>query len=136
MSRHIPETLRLATAQRAGYRCEYCRVFERDMVYRFQGDHIISRKHGGETILENLAYACSTCNQNKGPDLGTYLPGSKRLVRLFNPRRDHWSMHFELNAGQIIPLTKIGAATVKVLDLNHPDRIILRRTLMDAGCYP
>ena len=136
MSRQIPEMLRAAIAQRAEHRCECCRVFERDMVYRFQGDHILSRKHGGETILDNLAFACSTCNQNKGSDLGTFLPGSNRLTRLFNPRRDRWTTHFELIAGEIIPLTKIGAATVKVLDLNHPDRIILRRTLIEAGRYP
>ncbi|MEK7257026.1 MAG: HNH endonuclease [Bacteroidota bacterium] len=123
-------------AERAGYRCEYCRVLEEDMFFVYQVEHIISRKHGGATELSNLAYACSICNPNKGTDLGTILPGSLRLIRLFHPRKDKWQNHFEVENGEILPKTKIGAATVKVLDLNHPDRIILRRVLEQAGRYP
>jgi hypothetical protein len=93
-------------------------------------------KHGGKTGLLNLAYACSVCNQNKGSDLGTFLPNSKRLIRLFNPRKDNWATHFTLGYGEIIPKTLIAAATIKVLDINNVDRIILRQALMDEGLYP
>lgn len=136
MSRSVSNKLRAAVAKRAGFRCEYCRVHQNDMVFTFQADHIISRKHGGLTMLENLAYACSVCNQNKSSDLGTYLPGSNRLIRLFNPRRDVWGKHFKALTGTIIPLTKIGKATVKVLDLNDADRVMLRRLLTIQGSYP
>ncbi|HMS08111.1 MAG TPA: hypothetical protein PKE66_01405 [Pyrinomonadaceae bacterium] len=33
-------------------------------------------------------------------------------------------------------LTDIGEATVRILKLNHPDRIIERQTLSEQGRYP
>ena len=75
------------------------------------------------------------CNQNKGTDLGTYLPDYKRLVRLFNPRKDSWNSNFEVHNGVFIGKTNIGLATIKVLDLNNIDRIILRQTLIEAERY-
>ena len=71
MSRHIPKALRIAVAQRAGHRCEYCLSNEADSVNGFEVDHIFSRKHGGPTTLENLAYVCIICNRNKGSDIAT-----------------------------------------------------------------
>ena len=135
MSRYISEKLRLDIALLANFRCEYCRIHEDDLFFSYQIDHIISVKHGGETELDNLAYSCSMCNQNKGSDLGTYLSDSKRLVRLFHPRKDTWRTHFEVNNGEIIGKTKIGIATIKVLDLNNIDRIILRQELRLDGRY-
>jgi hypothetical protein len=135
MSRYISEKLRLDIALFANFRCEYCRVHEDDLFFSFQIDHIISIKHGGETELSNLAYSCSMCNQNKGSNLGTYLPDSKRLVRLFHPRKDHWNTHFEVEDGVIVGKTRIGLATIKILELNNPDRIILRKELILDGRY-
>ena len=136
MSRYIPDNLRLTIAVNAEFRCEYCRIHEDDQFYTFQVDHIICLKHGGTTELNNLAYTCSLCNQNKGSNLGTFLPNSKRLIRLFNPRKDKWSTHFSIDFGEIIPKTLIASATIKVLDLNNVDRIILRQALMEEGRYP
>jgi 5-methylcytosine-specific restriction endonuclease McrA len=135
MNRYISEKLRLDVALSANFRCEYCKIHEDDLFYSFQIDHIISIKHGGETLIDNLAYSCSMCNQNKGSNLGTYLTDSKRLIRLFNPRKDSWNVHFEVNQGEIIGRTRIGLATIKVLDLNNPDRIILRQELILDGRY-
>ncbi len=136
MSRYISDNLRSSIAENAHFRCEYCRIHEEDQFYTFQVDHIISLKHGGKTEWINLAYTCSVCNQNKGSNLGTYLPNSKRLIRLFNPRNDSWNTHFKIDSGEIIPKTLIGAATIKVLDLNNIDRIILRQALTDEKRYP
>lgn len=63
--------MRRAAAERAGSRCEYCRLPAVDSFYGFQIDHVVSRKHGGTTVLDNLACACPDCNRNKGTDLGT-----------------------------------------------------------------
>ena len=63
------------------------------------------------------------------------MPDSNRLIRLFHPRKDSWKAHFEINEGEIIGKTKIGLATIKVLDLNNPDRIILRKELQLEGRY-
>lgn len=114
MSRNIPLKLRLQVAERAGYCCEYCRCSELDSVIGFEVDHIVSRKHGGLTVLENLAYACIICNRNKGSDLATQFYPSKELIPLFNPRQDVWQDHFEYDDGLIIEKTDVGKATIKI----------------------
>lgn len=136
MSRYISENVRLEVATRANFKCEYCLVHEEDLFFTYQVDHIVSIKHGGENNISNFAYACSVCNQFKGTDLGTYLPGINRLIRLFNPRRDKWSKHFTISDGIIISKTLIGEATIKILSLNQPDRVLLRQVLVQAGRYP
>ena len=104
MSRKIPEALRKAAAHRAGNRCEYCRLPADDSFFGFQVDHVISRKHGGITSLENLACSCPDCNRNKGTDLGTFLDDDADLIRFFNPRKDNWNDHFDLDeSGMIDP---------------------------------
>jgi hypothetical protein len=35
---------------RAGHRCEYCLIREQDTGFPLEVDHIISRKHGGDSI--------------------------------------------------------------------------------------
>jgi hypothetical protein len=135
MSRNISENIRLLVATRAGFCCEYCKIHELDLHFAYHIDHILSVKHGGDLTLMNLAYACSMCNQNKGSDLGTYINNNRRLTRFFNPRTDKWNAHFEAINGEIIPKTNIAIATIKILDLNHPDRIILRRVLTEIGSY-
>ena len=66
MSRYISEKLRLQVATRANFRCEYCLLWERFSFYTFHIDHIISLKHGGKTILRNLANACPICIHETG----------------------------------------------------------------------
>ena len=136
MSKNIPETLRKAVAVRANFRCEYCRRPEVDSFIRYQSDHIISRKHGGKTVLENLAHACPICNNGKGSDLSTVLEDEGQLVRLFHPRKDDWFAHFEVEDCQILPKTDIGAATIKLLKLNDISRILERMDLIEAGLFP
>ncbi|GAB3708467.1 hypothetical protein GCM10027592_43670 [Spirosoma flavus] len=126
---------RLIIAQRAAHRCEYCRIHEDDLFLGFEIDHIISVKHGGGNELENLAYACPHCNHNKGSDLTTFLDSYDDIVVLFNPRMQKWAEHFWADNGVIIPKTRIGQATVKVLKMNEPDLIVLRQLLTQAGRY-
>jgi hypothetical protein len=130
MSQKVPNVLRKAVISRANHCCEYCRVSDVDSYYGFQIDHIISVKHGGKTHLSNLAYSCPDCNRYKGSDLGTYIDNSLTLIRLFHPRVDRWHEHFEHDSsGLITAQTNIGIATLKVLSMNHPDRIVERRLL-------
>jgi 5-methylcytosine-specific restriction endonuclease McrA len=134
MSKSIPKSFRLVTIKRANSRCEYCRIPNIDSYYGFQVDHIISRKHEGKTILTNLAYACPDCNSYKGTDLGTYLTASLNLTRFFHPRLDKWDDHFVTdNSGFISAQTEIGEATIKIFQINHPDRIIERQLLWRLG---
>lgn len=136
MNRYIPEKIRNQVADRAGLRCEYCQVCESDSFLRFEIDHIISLKHGGENDPENLAYACPHCNQNKGSDLATFLKSDQLIVGIFNPRKDNWTDHFLIENGEILGRSLEGQATIQLLKLNDPDRIILRRSLAELGRYP
>lgn len=136
MSRNIPERLRLAVAQRAKFKCEYCRLPEVYAIYPFEVDHIIAVKHGGLTVLENLAYCCLRCNRMKGTDLATLTPETGEIVRLFNPLIDEWQDHFEVHEGVIYGQSDIGKATVQLLAFNTPERIIGRKLLAEGGEYP
>lgn len=126
MNRYISETIRKKVIKRANHCCEYYQISDDDIYFPHQIDHIISRKHDGETKLENLAYACFACNNAKGSDIGTILLPDKIFIRLFNPREDSWQDHFEMENGVIYAKTDVGQASVKVLNLNDINRIIER----------
>lgn len=135
MSEYASAEQRRLVAERAGFRCEYCRMHEADTFFDCQVDHIISLKHGGQTVIENLAYACAFCNRHKGSDIASISQESGALVRFFNPRSDAWQSHFELDGALIKPLTMIGEATARVLQFNNGDRVLERKALIAIGRY-
>jgi len=132
----VSEFLRRFVAERAAYRCEYCLLHEDDSYSPHQIDHIISRKHGGQSDSDNLAYACLRCNVWKGTDVGSFDPQSGTLVSLFHPRRQRWEDHFLLRQAVIEPLTVEGKATARLLKLNLDKRIVERSLLAIVGRYP
>lgn len=136
MSGYVSEFLRRSIASRAQGRCEYCLIREDDTDLGLQVEHIISEKHGGPTTGENLAMACVFCNRFKGTDIGSLSPKSGQLIRFFNPRTDRWLDHFAIDGLEIVPLTEIGSVTIKVLRINHPERLLERKLLQLAGRYP
>jgi hypothetical protein len=108
----VGELLRVEVARRANYRCEYCLLREEDAGFPHQIDHIISRKHGGLTSADNLAFACMLCNRHKGTDLSSIDELTGGVSRLFHPRRDRWTDHFLLTGAYIGPTTSVGRVTV------------------------
>ena len=137
MSRpYISPELRRLVAERADRICEYCLIAEADRSSSYQIDHIISVKHGGLTILDNLAYACIYCNLQKGTDLGSINWRTSSPVRFFNPRRDFLGEHFLLNENVIQSITDIGEVTTRILEFNSEDRILERLALTAVGRYP
>jgi hypothetical protein len=132
----INELLRTEVARRADYRCEYCLIHEDDAGFPHQVDHALSRKHGGSSELDNLAYACVLCNRRKGTDVASVETQTGKVVRLFNPRQDRWSDHFEIDGEFIEPRTPIGGVTARLLRLNTAERIVERRILQALGRYP
>lgn len=126
-------TLEDRVRRRAGDACEYCRVPQSAYRVSLQLDHIIARQHGGRTTLNNLALSCLRCNLNKGPNIAGIDPKSGALVPLFHPRRDHWDEHFRWNGSRLVGSTPIGRVTVRVLAVNHPDALALRRRLIAEG---
>lgn len=136
MSSHVSAAIRHEVAARAQYLCEYCFISEEDSYFAHQVEHIISLKHDGSSDLENLALACVFCNRNKGSDIASVVPGTSGIVRFYNPRTDIWLDHFRLDGVFITPLTEIGEATVRILQMNHVDRILEREVLALRGRYP
>lgn len=131
---YISQTLRLQVAERAENKCEYCLIPAVLTFLSFHIDHIIPLKHDGLTINSNLAFSCSLCNQKKGPNLATLIPGTRELIRLYHPREDTWAEHFTLNNnGVIVPVSSVGEATIRILDLNITERIQERGRLLSAG---
>lgn len=130
---YIPASLRALVGDRANHACEYCLIPEIAVFSALEIDHIIAEKHGGKTISENLALACSLCNKHKGSDLASIDPETKEITRLFNPRQDGWQHHFQLkNDGEIHPQTSIGRVTTKLLRINDSGRMKERALLRQA----
>lgn len=136
MTSYIRAELRRLVHDRAGGACEYCLIHERDTYLGCQVDHVVSEKHGGQTVLENLALACPFCNRAKGTDIGSIDDATGEFVRFFNPRADSWAEHFEIQGEQIVPRTVVGQATERILRFNLPERLLERKALMAIGHYP
>lgn len=129
---YVSAALRRLVCERANHACEYCLMPEIAVLVSHEIDHVIAEKHGGQTGEDNLALACTICNKYKGSDLASLDPSSGEIVRLYNPRGDHWLDHFRLEEGEIIPLTAIGRVTVRLLQMNRPERVEERRWLLQA----
>jgi hypothetical protein len=137
MKRYVSPDLRSLVIERASRHCEYCLFPQRFFGSRFHIEHIIALKHGGQTISENLALACSTCNEFKGTDLGSLDWELKGEFEFFyNPRTQIWGEHFQIEeSGGIIPLTAEARVTVRIFRFNDEERIEERKALMEIGIY-
>jgi hypothetical protein len=126
--------LRHLVRQRAGERCEYCRLLQQhDRFHTFHVEHIVARQHRGGDMAENLALACNQCNLHKGTNLSSVDLHTGEVVRLFHPRRDRWQDHFELQGFYIVGKTEIGRTTAWLLQMNSEERLELRRVLFALG---
>jgi hypothetical protein len=127
--------VRALVRERAGRRCEYCRLHEDDYDFlAFHIEHVIAKQRGGTDDPDALCYACPECNWAKGPNLAG-IPGSK-LYPLFNPRKQNWSRHFYWDHTILVGKTKTGIVTVRVLNINDPARAMLRENLLFEGRFP
>ncbi|APW61580.1 HNH endonuclease [Paludisphaera borealis] len=122
--------------QRAKGCCEYCQTPQAADEIAFQIDHVMARKHGGPTTVDNLCLSCFHCNSSKGSDIATLAPRTRRLVPLFNPRRQEWPRHFRWEGAYQVGRTQIGDATIVLLKINDPFRVDLRETLIEEGVFP
>ena len=78
--------IRELVRQRAGNRCEYCRLRQEHSSLVLQIEHIVARKHGGLDDPPNLVLACDRCNLHKGPNLTGIDPETNQIATLFHPR--------------------------------------------------
>ena len=128
--------LRDQVRQRSDDCCEYCQLPQACTTLPHEADHIRSQKHHGPTTLDNLCWACARCNDFKGSDVSSYDPITNELVPLFNPRTDAWNEHFEWDGPTLFGKTKIGRATIELLQINLQERVEHRRLLVLAGLFP
>ena len=73
-------------------------------------------------MFENLALACAPCNGAKREKVNSTDPRTGKVVRLFNPRIDHWGDHFrwDTTRTRIMGRTAMGRATILALHFNDP----------------
>lgn len=127
-------SLRQRVRERAGNRCEYCRLRqEHDRFHPFHVEHIMARQHGGTDDSQNLALACHQCNLHKGTNLTGVDPDTNEVTRLFDPRRDRWEDHFSSDGPFITGRTATGRTTVWLLEMNSQERVELRRLMTAHG---
>ena len=129
----VAAPVRVRVRARAAGRCEYCLFPENLGLAAHEIDHIIAAKHGGGSGIDNLALCCTICNKHKGSDLSSIDPDTSEICRLFHPRNDRWDDHFRLSGGEILARSAVGRVTVRLLQLNRPERIRERETLVQAG---
>jgi hypothetical protein len=127
-----------AVAQRAGHRCEYCHAPEAVFNFSFEVDHIVPVAAEGADEQTNLALGCRSCNLYKSDCVEGEDAVTGKSVRLFNPRRDRWNEHFQVDpaSGAIQGLTAVGRATVARLQMNSPLQLLARQQWMRLGLFP
>lgn len=131
----MDETIKAEVRERAGGQCEYCHLPEAHVLTPFQVEHVVAKQHRGGDTLGNLAYACLRCNLHKGPNLTGIDPKTKKITRLFNPRRHRWSRHFRWHGAALLGKSAVGRTTIAVLAMNDPARVALRQELMAQGLF-
>lgn len=138
MSNRPTNAQREEVSKRAKCLCEYCLSPEDFSNSTFEVEHIHPLSKGGETVSENLAFACSGCNKFKSTKTEAFDSESQTTVKFYNPRKDIWNEHFVWNEDftEIIGLTAKGRVTIKVLQLNRQRVVNLRRILILAGEHP
>lgn len=119
---HLPDELysRLLTADNC--HCAYCQTTEANTGQPMTVDHILPQCAGGETVFENLCFACRRCNEFKGSATTMQDPLTGEIVALFHPRQQVWAEHFQWDAfgTLLVGLTAVGRATIVALNMNNP----------------
>lgn len=133
MTTYIPAELRRLVVERANSCCEYCLIPQLFSASAHQIDHIVSEKHGGETVSKNLALSCMICNLRKGTDIGSLHPETSDLHPLFHPRTMIWVEHFKVESDKIVGLSLVGETTTSFMKFNIPLRVSERVALRQAG---
>ncbi len=134
MSEYIAKWLSRLVRQRAAGRCEYCHLPQECQEAAFHIDHIQPLAAGGKTVEVNLALACVTCSLAKAARTEARDPYTGDSVPLFHPRRDRWDQHLQWAENwKLIGLSAIGRATIRLLKMNRPEVIRIRRMLDRLG---
>ena len=138
MSPNIPEEIRARVREQAGDRCGYCLSSQKYVLGLLEIEHLIPKAKGGTDNEDNLWLACRLCNCYQGTSTHARDPVTDRRVKLFNPRTQQWSRHFQWSEDgvEVIGRTVSGRATVVALQLNNQVAITVRKQWVMAGWHP
>ena len=117
-----------AGANRAGFRCEYCRAPNQVFNFAFEVEHIQPRSAGGDDSSDNLALACESCNLFKSDATTGWDEEEARQVPFFHPRRNRWEEHFAFDGetAEILGVTAVGRVTIARLKINSAFQLLKR----------
>jgi hypothetical protein len=132
----IPRKLAHLVQKRAAGRCEYCKMSQSLQGATFHLEHVMPKHRGGETVEDNLAWCCPSCNLHKADRIEAPDPQCGDVTPLFNPRNMNWREHFQWEGHRVKALTPTGRATVEALHLNHERRLRIRRAEETFGLFP
>lgn len=133
---YISLFLRKLVIRRAENRCEYCQLSQKGQEATFHVDHIFPVASGGETTAENLALACVSCSLRKGAKEAAFDRKTEKQVKIFHPRKDVWSEHFEWQQTIVKGKTAKGRATIELLNLNRRLILAIREEEILLGRHP
>jgi len=122
--------------KRAGGCCEYCRMHQSLQGATFHVEHVVPLSLQGADKLENLAWACPSCNLHKSNRTQAVDSETGVQVSLFHPRQHDWNEHFLWDEYAIEGRTSNGRATVVALQLNHVRRLQIRQVEQRLGLFP
>jgi len=78
---------------------------------------------------------CVFCNSFKGSNIAGLDRSTRKLTRLFSPRRHKWPYHFRWDGPVLIGRTAIGRTTIRVLQVNCEQALTLRESLIAEGLF-
>ena len=116
----------------------YCRTTQANSGQPMVVDHIVPQIQGGETVFENLCFACRRCNEFKGAITQSEDPLTGKLDSLYHPRKHNWEDHFTWDASGIhlVGLTPVGRITILILRINNEIILNARRRWVSVGWHP
>lgn len=135
---YISDEIRARVRDAFGDRCSYCRSAQRYFLGIMEIDHIIPKADGGSDDELNLCLSCRLCNSYKGTQTSKIEPETRKMIALFNPRRQNWSEHFDWSEDGIYVLgkTACGHITIDALQLNNPYALAVRQAWVSVGWHP
>lgn len=138
MSTYLTTELRRQLVAADDHRCAYCRTTQANSGQPMVLDHIIPESKGGETVFENLCFACRRCNEFKGPIVVVPDPLTNDVVPLFHPRQQIWEDHFawDVSGLRLIGRTAVGRVSIIGLNMNNEIIVAARRRWVNVGWHP
>ena len=135
---YLPTDLRDRLLEADNRHCAYCYTTEANTGQPMTVDHIIPQSQGGDTIFENLCFACRRCNEFKGGVASAQDPLTGETAALFHHRQQPWADHFQWDesGALLIGLTAVARATIVALNMNNPVIVDTRRRWVIVGWHP